>query len=97
MSKQGNPIEPMESFQQLASFMRASRLALGVENNHDNDPQPRVVMTNQSEELFTKLTPKRSKRKRKTNNHRKAAPVSVSVSAKWTPIKLSSIYRMYDK
>jgi len=90
MSKQGNPIEPMESFQQLASFMRASRLALGVERD-----SPRVVMTNQSDELFTKLKVKRSKRKRKTNNNRKAAPVSIS--AKWTPIKLSSIYRVYDK
>ena len=86
MSKQGNPIEPMESFQQLASFMRASRLALGVERD-----SPRVVMTNQSDELFTKLKVKRSKRKRKTNNNRKI------LSAKWTPIKLSSIYRVYDK
>lgn len=98
----------MESFGELASFMRASRLALGVPETRKEDAPVRVTVTNATmlemdpedahvgewrdraaREVYEKLTPKRSLRKRNTMKKKVKKPDG---RRRDFPIRLSGIY-----
>ena len=72
----------MESFEQLASFMRATRLYLG-------EPDTGVVVTNNGEEVVQKVKSRYKPRKNTLGNKQKVK----SMRDRWVPVKLSSIYK----